>query len=392
MRSGIPRLGVVVPLALALGAGLFVWHSIDWSANGANQASAAAPALVIPVTAGTAAAKDMPIYVRGLGTVQAYYTVTVRTRVDGQIMEVSYQEGQEANAGDKLLQIDPRPFQAALEQAQATEQKDQAQLAGAEVDLQRYAGLVGPGYQTKQAYDDQKALVAQLQATVKADQAMVDADNLNLTYADVRAPITGRTGARLVDPGNFVQAAQATSLVTITEIKPIFVDFSAPQDQLDAIRQHQAQAPLTMLAYSSDDKTLLSTGALTLINNQVDTTTGTVQLKGTFANADERLWPGEFVNARLVLAERKNAVTVPAPTVMQGPNGYYAYIIKPDDTVEHRDVTVAAIQDGLAVIDKGIAAGDKVVVDGQYRLTQGAKVRIEPASSGTAPAAAAPSG
>ncbi len=382
MTVRTPRLGVVLPLGLALVAGLLGWRAFQ----GSEPAGAASPpaAAVVPVTAGTAEAKTVPVYVRGLGTVQANYLVTVKSRVDGQIMQVFYRAGQDVKTGDRLLQIDPRPFQAALDQAQATEEKDAAQLAGAEVDLKRYAGLVGPGYQTKQAYDDQKALVAQLQATVKADQALVATDQLNLVYADVHAPIDGRAGVRLVDPGNLVQAAAATPLVTIAQIKPIFVDFPASQDQLDAIRQNQAKAPLTVLAFARDDKTELSQGRLSVINNQVDATTGTVELQGTFANTDERLWPGEFVNARLILSERENAITVPAPTVMQGPNGPYIYVIKPDDTVAHRDVQVASIQDGIAVITKGLAAGEKVVVAGQYRLTNGAKVREQPARSGTA--------
>lgn len=256
--------------------------------------------------------------------------------------------------------------------------------------MKRYAGLVGPGYQTKQAYDDQKALVAQLQGTVKADQAQIDAAQLNLDYANVRAPIDGRTGARQVDPGNFVQAAQGTALVTITMIKPIYVDFPVPQTEIEAIRAGQAQGPLAVLAYGEDGKTLLAKGELTLINNLIDTTTGTVQLKGTFQNGDERLWPGEFVNARLVLSERKNAVVVPGSAVMEGPNGYYAYLIKPDDTVERLNVEVAAIQDGLAVITKGLAADQPIVVDGQYRLTNGAKVQIESGEPSTVSGSSAP--
>lgn len=379
-RLGRPR--VILPLAVLLAAGILVWRSVDWS----EHAGAAGPPRQqeIPVTAGSAETKTVPVYIRALGTVQANYMVTVRTRVDGQIMQVFYQEGQEVKAGDRLLQIDPRPFQAALDQAKATQEKDEAQLAGAAVNLKRYAGLVGPGYQTKQAYDDQKALVDQLQATVKADQAVVQADALNLVYADVRSPIDGRTGARLVDPGNFVQASQGTALVTIAQIKPIFVDFPIPQDRLEVIRRNQEKKPLTVQAYANDDQTLLAEGELTLINNQVDAATGTVQLKGTFRNQDERLWPGEFVNARLVLATRENAVTVSAQTVMHGPDGDYVYVIKPDDTVERRAVEVAAVQDQLAVIAKGLAAGETVVVEGQYRLSEGAKVKIRAATPATA--------
>lgn len=370
--------------AVVLAAGLFVWHgAADMSP--ARAAGAPSPGTAIPVTAGKAEAKDVPSYVVGLGTVQANYTVSVKSRVDGQIMQVFYKEGQEVKTGDRLLQIDPRPYQAALQQAEATLEKDSAQLKGAEADLQRYAALVKPGFQTRQSYEDQQALVGQLQAAVKGDQAQIDAAKLNLGYTDVRSPIDGRTGARLVDPGNYVQAAQGTNLVTITQIKPIFVTFTVPQEALDAIRQHQAQAPLAVLAYAGDGKTLLSRGELTLINNQIDVATGTVQLKGSFANQDERLWPGEFVTVRLIVDQRRNVVTVPAQTVMQGPNGYYAYIIKPDNTVERRDVKVAVIQDGLAVIDQGLAAGDDVVVDGQYRLTDGAKVRLVTASTTPAP-------
>lgn len=369
--SKIGAIGIVIGGLLCAG---ILWRLATPSGVASPPPAAAAP---IPVIVGTVEARDMPVYVRGLGTVQAYYTVSVKSRVDGEIMQVLYQEGQEVKAGDRLVQIDPRPFQAALEQAQANERKDEAQLAGAQIDLKRYAKLVGPGFQTQQAYDDQKALVAQLDGAVQADRAQIDAAQLNLSYADIRAPIDGRTGARLVDPGNFVQAAQATPLVSITRIKPVFVTFPAPQDRLDAIRQGQAKAPLQVLAYAGDDQTLLSRGDLTLINNQVDVTTGTIQLKGTFANQDERLWPGEFINARLVLSVRKGALIVPAETVMQGPDGYYAYVVKPDDRVDRREVRVAEIEDGIAVIDKGLALGERVVVDGQYRLTADARVRID---------------
>jgi multidrug efflux system membrane fusion protein len=387
----VRRKGLIALALILLVGGLAAWRLTTRTERAEAQAEPAAP-MAIPVTPGTAVLRDMPVYLRALGTVQAYYTVTVRTRVDGQIMQVFYREGQEVKAGDPLLQIDPRPFQAALEQAEAMLQRDTAQLEGAQVDLKRYAGLVGPGYQTKQAYDDQKALVAQLQGTVKADQAQIDAAKLNLVYADVRSPTDGRVGARLVDPGNFVQAAQGTALVTVTKIKPIFVDFSVPQDDIADIRARQASGALTVLAYASDDKTLLSRGTLTLINNQVDTTSGTIELKGTFANADERLWPGEFVNARLVLGEREKAVTVPAETVMQGPNGGFAYVIKPDGTVERRNVEVAMTEDGQTVITKGIAAGERIVVGGQYRLTNGAKVRLLSGEPGTSPATGAQNG
>ena len=359
--------GGIIVVAVAIGGGYLIHHF--------TAKKPPPPQAVIPVTPGAITVKDVPVYVRGLGTVQAFNTVQIKSRVDGQITQVMFNEGQEVKEGDPLFQIDPRPFQAVLEQAQANLQKDQSQLQGAELDLARFAKLVEPGFQTRQSYDDQKATVGQLQGATKADQALIDSSQLNLDYANVRSPITGRTGARLVDLGNYVQASAGTNLVTVTQMKPIYVTFTVPQDNLDQIRQNQTQAPLTVQAYASDDKTLLATGKLTLINNQVDTTTGTIQLKATFGNEDERLWPGAFINTRLIVSTRKNALTVPAQTVMQGPNGAYAYTIKPDATVERKDIEVALTQDGEAVIDKGLAPDDKIVVDGQYRLTRGSRIK-----------------
>jgi multidrug efflux system membrane fusion protein len=361
-------------------AGAALWKLSGHDFTGASKGPPSAPPAV-PVVAGTAQTQNVPVYVRGLGNVQAFQTVTVRSRVDGNITKVLFSEGQEVKTGDPLFQIDPRPFQAALEQAQATKTKDEAQLKGAQLDLERYQKLLPTGFQTRQQYDQQVATVDQLKGAIAADQAQIDSAQLNLQYADIRSPIDGRTGARLVDLGNFVQAGQATSLVSITQIKPIFVTFTVPQENLVEIRTNQARAPLEVEAYASDDKTLLSRGKLTLIDNQVDTTTGTVRLKGTFDNADERLWPGEFVSARLIISTRDQAIVVPAQTVMHGPQGSYLYVIKPDDTVERRAVQVAAAENNLAVIEKGLASGERVVVDGQYRLTAGVKVNARQAEA-----------
>jgi multidrug efflux system membrane fusion protein len=336
----------------------------------------------VPVTLGTAALADVPVYIRGLGTVQAYNAVTIKTRVDGQITQVFFTEGQSVHAGDRLFQIDPRPYQAALDEAVAAKQKDEANLHSAKLDLDRYDALVGKGFQTRQSVDQQKAAVDSGQAAVSGDQAAIDAAKLNLTYADIRAPIEGRTGARLVDAGNLVQASAATALVSITQIKPIFVSFTVPQEKLDAIRDNQAKAALEVEAWSSDDQHKLSTGKLTLIDNQIDPATGTVRLKASFENTDERLWPGEFVNARLVLTIRKDAVTVPAATVMQGPSGQFAFVAKPNDTVERRDVEVAATEDGVTVITKGLKSGERIVVSGQYRLSDGSHIRPSAAAAG----------
>ncbi len=367
------RRGIGAALLIAAVALVIWWHS--FGGNG-PQATAQMPAPAVPVTAGTVVAQNMPVYLQGIGTVQAYNMVSIKSRVDGQIVNVDFKEGQEVKQGDPLFQIDPRPYQAALEQAQATQQKDKAQLAGAKLDLERYSKLLGTGYQTRQSYDNQTALVAQIEAAIRGDQAAIDNARLNLDYADIRSPIDGRLGARLVDKGNLVHANDNTALVTITEIKPIFVSFTLPQEMLDEIRQEQQKAPLVVRAYSSDGSTLLSAGKLTLIDNSIDQATGTIHLKARFDNQDERLWPGEFVSLRVILKVRPNVATVPAQTVQEGPSGHFAYVIKPDDTVERRTVEVAAIQDGIAVVSKGLTPGERVVVDGQFRLTQGARVKI----------------
>jgi multidrug efflux system membrane fusion protein len=338
----------------------------------------------VPVTAGTVAAADVPVFLNALGTVQAYNMVTIKSRVDGQIVKVAFNEGQDAKAGAPLIQIDPRPFQAALDQAVATREKDQAQLVSAQADLARWAELVTTGAKSRQTYDQQKALVGQLQASIKADEAQIETARLNLGYADIRAPIEGRLGIRMVDVGNMVRATDATGLITISQLKPIFVSFTVPQEHLHKIHEKQAGGDLTVLAYGGDNKTQLSEGKLTVIDNAIDQPTGTIRLKGTFANTDERLWPGEFVNVRLILSVHKGAPTVPAQTVQDGPTGRYAYVIKEDNTVERRTVEVSAVQDGIAVITKGLSIGDRVVVDGQYRLTNGARVKVEAAAKGAA--------
>jgi multidrug efflux system membrane fusion protein len=381
-KSGVAI--TVTALLVSIAVGYFF---IDQA--GRDKARAAAAAAVppgIPVTVGVAQKKDMPVYVRGIGTVQAYNMVTVRSRVDGQIMKVAFKEGQEVKAGDPLFQIDPRPFQAALDQATANKQRSEAQLVGAAADLERYGKLIGSGFQSRQSYDQQKAITDALKGAIAGDQAAIDTARLNLGYADIRAPISGRTGSRLVDVGNLVQASQDTPLVTITQIRPIYVNFTVPQDRIDRIRTNQATDPLVVVAYGSDDKTELGRGKLTLIENQIDVATGTLKLKGTFANADERLWPGEFVNVRLVLSTRNDAITVPQRAVMQGASDSYAYVVRADNTVERRAVAVATMQDGMAVIEKGLKAGDEVVVDGQYRLTNGATIRTDARKPDPSPA------
>ena len=333
----------------------------------------------IPVTPGVVAVRDVPLFLQGIGTVQAFNTVTVKSRVDGPIVKVAFTEGQEVKQGDLLFQIDPRPYQATLEQALAAKEKDTAQLVTAQADFDRYSRLVGSGFQTRQSYDQQKGLVAQFTAAIKGDEAQIDTARLNLGFTDITSPINGRLGARLVDVGNLVHANDNTALVIITQLRPIFVSFTLPQGTLDEVRQHQRQAPLTVVALSGDSKTQLAEGKLSLIDNTIDQTTGTIHLKAAFPNQDERLWPGEFVNVRVVLLVRRGVATVPAQTVQAGPNGDFAYTISENNTVERRPVEVTAVQDGVAVVGKGLRPGEHVVVTGQYRLTDGARVKLQPA-------------
>ena len=351
--------------------GVILWLRVE---EPVPQAAAQTASPAIPVTAGTVKVEDVPVFLNGIGTVQAYNSVAIKSRVDGQIVRVDFKEGQDVKEGDPLFQIDPRSYQAAVDQAQAAKQKDEANLAGAQADLERYEKLLTPGWQTRQSYDQQKAQVAQLQAAIKGDEAQINTAKINLGYTDIRSPIDGRLGARLVDKGNIVHANDNTPLVMITELKPIFVSFTLPQESLDDVHENNKQAPLVVRAYSGDGKKELAEGKLTLIDNMIDQATGTIHLKARFDNENERLWPGEFVSLRVILSMRRGVATVPQQTVQQGPNGHYAYVIKPDNTVERRAVEVASIQDGIAVITKGLAENERVVVDGQFRLTEGARV------------------
>jgi membrane fusion protein, multidrug efflux system len=330
----------------------------------------------IPVTLGVVKAQDVPVFLAGIGTVQAYNMDLIKTRVDGQIIKVDFHEGQEIQAGDPLVQIDPHPYKAVYDQAIAKQETDQANLDNAQRNYDRDAQIVKANLAvSQQQFDNDKATVAADKGMVDSDKAAVEAAQVNLDYCDIHAPISGRLGVRLVDIGNIVHAADNTGLVSITQTKPIFVTFTMAQEHLHKIHERQVLGDLVVQAYGTDNKTLVSTGKLSVVDNSVDQTTGTIKLKATFENTDERLWPGEFVNVRLILNIRKDAPTVPSETVQDGPDGKYVYIINPGDTVARRPVEVAAVQDGIAVIDKGLEPGEKVVVDGQYRLTEGARIR-----------------
>ncbi len=374
---GLLILGVVI-------AGVAVWRIRAQSTASERRPFGAAGSgpPPVPVVAGVVAAKDVPIYLEGLGTVQAYNTVTVRARVDGQVVKVAFVEGQEVHAGDLLAQIDPAPYRAALEQAMAKKGQDEAQLANAKVDLKRYADLLANEGVTQQVYDTQKALVNQLEAVVRADQAAIESARVSLDYTTITSPIEGRTGLRLVDQGNIVHGSDATGLVVLTQLKPISVIFTLHSQGLPSIQAEAASGPLTVFAVQRDNATVLAEGKLEVIDNQIDTTTDTIKLKATFPNADLRLWPGQFVNARLRLTVRKGSAVVPASVVQRGPEGPFAFVIKEDQTVELRPVKVGQMEGGEALIEDGLRPGERVVVDGQYKLQKGSRVKI-PDAGGT---------
>jgi len=376
-------------LALVAGGAACVW-ALNLPARAADKEPATAGP---PVQATTAPVKqqDVPIYRAGIGTVTATQSVTVKARIDGQLDQVGFVEGQDVKAGQVLARIDPRTLQAQLAQAKAQRAKDAATLGNARLDLARYASLLGEEAATQQQVDTQKALVAQLEAAVQTDEAQINFAQVQLGFTTIAAPISGRVGARLVDPGNIVHAADAGGLVVINQIDPIAVVFTLPEDAFQDINRalNANRQPLLVEAYPRAGNELLGTGKLVLLNNQIDASTGTVQLKGSFPNPQHRLWPGQFVNVRLVLGTRAKALTVPAAVVQRSQDGTYAYVVEADGkTVQSQAIAVAQIQDGLAVIDKGLTAGQRVVVDGQYKLKPGARI-VESAGAAAKPASAA---
>jgi multidrug efflux system membrane fusion protein len=376
--------------AFALGvAGLAAWHWLG--ALAAAQAPAPPPA-AIPVQAAAASNADVPIYETGLGNVQAFNTVTVKVRVDGELQKVDFTEGQTVRAGDLLAQIDPRPFQAQLDQAIAKEAQDQAQLGNARLNLQRDENLVIHQYATQQTVDNEKASVAQLEATVKGDEAAIENARVQLGYTTLTAPISGRTGIRLIDQGNIVHATDANGIVVLTQLQPISVIFTLPEDDLPAVADAQAKGPITIAALSRDDKSILDQGTLALVDNQIDQTTGTLRLKATFPNPHNRLWPGQFVNIRVLLRTDRDVLTVPSGAIQRSASGLYVYLVKPDNTVEVQPVEVGPYGNNVAVVTAGLHAGDRVVTAGQYRLQAGAPVAAaaEPAAKPEQAAEATP--
>ncbi|MGE6915100.1 efflux RND transporter periplasmic adaptor subunit [Achromobacter kerstersii] len=376
-RAGLVALAVVV-------CGLAAWLLLR-----DRGAPPAAPDPVVPVATVRVQQQDVARYLTGVGTVTAAASVTVKARVDGQLDSVGFVEGQDVKAGQVLANIDPRALQAQLAQAQAQRAKDQATLLNARLDLQRYTRLQREDAATQQTLDAQRALVAQLEAATQTDDAQISYARVQLDYTRIVAPIAGRVGARLVDPGNIVHAADANGLVVINQIDPITVQFSLPEESVPAINAAMNLGqPLPVVAYARDSNEPLETGTLVLLNNQIDTTTGTVQLKGRFDNPRHRLWPGLYVNARLVLDAHETVLTVPAAAVQRSQTGTFVYAVDDGGVAQPQAVTVERMQDGLAIIQTGLTAGQRVVVDGQYKIKPGSKLRELAAAPAATPAPA----
>jgi membrane fusion protein, multidrug efflux system len=341
----------------------------------------------VAIDVASATRLDVPLYVEGLGTVQAFYTVKMTARVDGELLEVPFVEGQMMKKGDLIAQIDPRPYQAALDQALAARAKDEAQLANAKQDLERYMILAPQDLASKQTVDTQRALVAQLQAQLKADQAAIENARTQLSYTRITSPIEGRTGIRLVDRGNIVHAADTGGIVVITQVQPIAVIFTLPESTLDRLGDAMHTSKVSVTALSQDGRKELDQGAVQLIDNQIDQMTGTIRVKAIFKNQTQRLWPGEFVTARVLLGMQHNAVTIPPAALQRGPNGMFAFVVKPDSTVEARPLKVSGNTEETVVVESGLEPGERVAVSNIYRLQSGIRVHVNAAPAQVASSA-----
>jgi membrane fusion protein, multidrug efflux system len=373
MKKTVIVTAALLVVAIAAG-GLYFTHLRPLEK--AMAAPAQPPA--VPIVAGIVAQHDVPIYLSGVGTVIAYNTDIVRAQIQGQIISINFTEGQTVHAGDLLAQIDPRPYQALIDQYSGNLERDQAQLVNAQANLTRYTTLGQKGWATPQLLETQKAQVGQLEAAIKTDQALVEAAKVQLSFTRLTSPIDGVVGIRQIDVGNIISPTTTNGLVVVTQINPISLIFTLPETTLPHIQQQQQNTtePLGVLAYSQDDTTLLDQGVLGLVNNEILQTTGSIQLKANFANKAHKLWPGELVNARLLVDTRHNGLTVAASAVQQGANGAYVYVVNADSTVETRRVKVAQISRGEALIDSGLTANEQVVVDGQYKLQPGTRVTM----------------
>ena len=369
-------------VAVVAAAGYYGWqryYGPEAHAKAEAAQKAAARRLAIPVSVAQVQKADFPVYLTSLGTVQAFNTVLVRTRIDGQIDKIAFQEGQSVNQGDLLAEIDPRPFQAALDQAKAKKVQDEANLANANLDLQRYTKL--GEFATRQQTDTQRSTVAQLTAQIAADDAAIANAQTQVDYTQVKSPISGVVGLRQVDIGNIVNASNMSGIVTVTQIEPITVIFTAPEEQLPYISEAQKVAPLKTIAITTDGKKPLAEGKLSVINNQVDTTSGTIRLKAVFDNKDHALWPGQSVSTRLLVKTLKDATVVPDDAIQHGTNGLYAYAVTADNKAEQRKVKVSQSIDGRSVVDEGLKPGERVITGGQFKVQPGSLVTSAVAST-----------
>jgi len=370
---------ILVFIIAAMCALAFGCSSSGADAKQQHKAQAAGPRSV-SVAIAQVQRQDVPVYLSGLGAVTAFNTANIKSRIDGQIMKVNFREGQNVKQGDLLIEIDSRPYHVQLDQMQAQLFRDQAQLRDAQLNLERYTSLIPSGSIAQQQVDTQKALVDQLQGTVRTDQAQIDNAKLQITYCHITAPFNGRVGLRQVDPGNIVHASDTNPMLILTQLQPIAVIFTLTEDVLPTVAKRMRQGTLEVDAFSRDDQTKLATGKLLTIDNQIDPTTGTAKLKAVFDNNDNALWPNQFVNADLLLETRKNSTVVPTAAILRGPQGTFVYAVNTDKTVQDKQVTVSLTQGDTTVITAGLNPGETVVTDGQDKLQRGSKIEPRAAS------------
>ena len=373
-------------LAVAGIAGIYWYRGLDGAESGRAATTPGRPA--VPVTVAAATRRDLPIYLTGLGTVQATLSVGIHSLVEGTLQEVRFTEGQRVKNGDILAKIDPRPYQAALDQAKAKKAQDEAQLVAAEKDLARFITLAQKSFETQQNLDLQRAKVDQLKAMIEGDAASIEAAQVQLDRTDIRAPSDGRVGIRLVDPGNTVHASDTGAIVNLVLVQPAAVVFTLPAQALDDVRRAMGHGTVEITAFDQDNRVPLSVGKLLLIDNAIDAATATIRLKAVFANDDERLWPGEFVNARLLLETRSNALAIPSAAIQRGPQGLFVWIATADNTAAVRPLRVGPTTGDLTIVDSGLEEGDRVVTDGQYKLQ--AKTPVSVSTPGAATARSTP--